>query len=177
MPINMKNCCVVVIITLFVFNCTALAQKRPAQAFRLGATISFALTNIASNNVGIGGIAGAEKPVSKNFSVEAEMSYTYFTGDKAIYTDGKNRAFTLPVVAGIKFYPLSNIYGSLRTGAVYFMLNEMTSPKIRPCYGIAGGINLPEKTNRVNIQLSYTGFHYQSVTRGYTTLAAAIIIN
>ena len=173
----MKNCLVVVTIVLFAVNSTAMGQKKPLLTTRLGASVSFALNNIAANNVGIGGMAGVEKPVSKSFSAEAEMSYTYFTGDGALYAEGKNKAYTLPVMAGIKFYPLQNIYASLRTGAVYFLLNNMSSARIRMTWGIAGGINLPKKINRVNIQMGYTGFHYEGVQRGYATLAAAIIIN
>jgi hypothetical protein len=77
---------------------------------------------------------------------------------------------------GIKAYPISNVYASLRTGAVYFLLNNMSSARAALGYGAATGINLSQKTNRLNLQLAYTGFQYDGISRGYATLAVAIII-
>lgn len=173
----MKKCCFVTMIVLYVLMSAAFAQTTSSTSFRLGATVSFGLSSIAANDVGIGGIAGAEKKFSTHFAAEAETSYTYFTGDKMVYTDGENKAFAIPVTAGVKYYPLANVYGSLRAGAVLFLFNNMPSTKIRPAWGIAGGLNLPQKVNRLNIQLGYTGFRYDGINRGYATLAAAIIMN
>ena len=172
----MANCYRLTLITCILFVTTATAQYKSNPVYRLGATVSFGLSHFTDNNVGVGGLAGAEKMLSKYFAAEAEASYNYFTGDKAIYMDAKNKSYAIPVLAGIKAYPLSNVYASLRTGAVYFLLNNMSSPTIRLGYGLAGGINLPEKTNRLNIQMAYTGFRYDGISRGYATLAAAIII-
>jgi hypothetical protein len=152
------------------------AQYSSGPAFRLGATVSFGLSRITSNNVGVGGLAGAEKMITNHFAAETEASYNYFTGDKAVYTDSKNKSYAVPLLAGMKFYPISNVYASLRAGAIYFLLNNMSSPKIRLAYGAAGGLNLPQKTNRLNLQVAYTSFRYDGITRGYATLAAAIII-
>ena len=172
----MANCYRLTFFALILFVTTAAAQTNPGPVFRLGATVSFGLSHIMANNVGIGGIAGAEKLLSKRFAAEIEGSYTYFTGDKAIYNDSKNKSYAVPLLAGIKAYPLSNVYASLRTGAVYFLLNNMSSPRASLGYGVAGGINLPQKTNRLNVQMAYTAFRYAGISRGYATLAAAIII-
>jgi len=173
----MKNCYRLTFLALLLFAKTGTAQIKPGPIFRLGATVSFGLSNITSNHVGIGGLVGAEKMISTYFAAETEASYNYFTGDKAIYTDAKNKCYTIPLMAGIKAYPISNVYASLRTGAVYFLLNNMSSARVRLGYGLASGINLPQKTNRLNIQVAYTGFQYDGISRGYATLAAAIIIN
>lgn len=173
----MANCFRLTCFTLFLFISAATAQNKMTPVFRLGATVSFGLSHMASNNVGIGGIAGAEKLFSKHFAAEAEASYHYFTGDKVFYMDARNKAYAFPLLAGIKAYPLPGIYASLRTGAVYFLLNQMPSPHISLGYGMAGGINLPEKINRLNLQMAYTGFRFDGINRGYTTLAAAIIIH
>jgi len=173
----MANCYRLTFVALLVFvTAAATAQNRSNPVFRLGATVSFGLSHMASNNVGIGGIAGAEKLFSDHFAAELEASYHYFTGDKVFYMDAKNKAYAIPLLAGIKAYPLPNLYASLRTGAVYFLLNHMSSSKISLGYGLAGGINLPPKTNRLNLQMGYTGFRFDGISRGYTTLAAAIII-
>ncbi|WP_207514810.1 hypothetical protein [Longitalea luteola] len=173
----MVNCVRLTFLALILLIKTGTAQVRPAPPiFRLGATVSFGLSNLTSNHVGIGGLVGAEKMVSKYFAVETEASYNYFTGDKTIYADAKNKSYAIPLLAGIKAYPTSNIYASLRTGAVYFLLNNMSSPRVRLGYGLSGGINLPKKNNRLNVQLAYTGFPYDGISRGYATLAAAIII-
>jgi hypothetical protein len=132
---------------------------------------------MASNNVGLGGLAGAEKQIGKYFAAEAEASYNYFTGDKTVYSEAKNKAFNIPLLIGIKAYPFSNLYFSLRTGTTLFLLNGMSAAEFRWIYGVAGGINLPQKVNRINIQLGYSEFPDHGIRRGYTTLAAAIIIN
>jgi hypothetical protein len=172
----MANCFRLTFLACIVFIQTGTAQIKPGPVVRLGATVSFGLSNLTSNNVGLGGIIGAEKLISKHFAAEAEASYNYFTGDKSIYVDSKNKSYTIPLLAGIKMYPLSNVYASLRTGAVYFLLNNMSSARVQLGYGAAGGINLPQKTNRLNVQVAYTGFRYDGISRGYATLAVAIII-
>jgi hypothetical protein len=163
------------IFLVFVTHATT-AQYNSTPVFRLGGAIAFGLSHMAANNIGIGGMAGAEKSFSKSFAAELETSYTYFTGDKAFYMDGRNKAFTAPLLAGIKAYPFRNVYGSLRTGAMYYLLNSMPSARISLGYGAAAGINLPRSNNRLNLQISYTGFRFEGISRGYTTLAAAIII-
>lgn len=172
----MANCFRLTFLVCIVFVQTATAQIKSGPVYRLGASVSFGLSDITSNHVGIGGIVGAEKMVSKHFAAEAEASYNYFTGDKAIYVDAKNKSYTIPVLAGVKIYPLSNVYASLRAGAINFLLNNMSSARVRLGYGAAAGINLPPKTQRLNVQLSYTGFRYDGINRGYATLAVAIII-
>jgi hypothetical protein len=172
----MANCYRLTFLALLLFAKTGSAQIKPGPIVRLGATVSFGLSNITSNNVGIGGLVGAEKMITKYFAAEAEAAYSYFTGDNVIYVDAKNKSYAIPVLAGIKAYPLSNVYASLRTGAVYFLLNNMSSARARFGYGVASGINLPKKTNRLNVQVAYTGFRYDGISRGYATLAAAIII-
>lgn len=172
----MANCFRLTFLACIVFIQTGTAQIKPGPMYRLGATFSFGLSNLTSNHVGVGGIAGAEKMFSKYFAGEIETSYNYFTGDKAIYVDAKNKSYAIPLLAGIKMYPLSNVYASLRMGAVYFLLNNMSSARIGFGYGAAGGINLPQKTNRLNVQVAYTGFQYDGISRGYATLAVAIII-
>ena len=172
----MANCFRLTFLAIIVFVQTGTAQIKPGPILRLGATVSFGLSNLADNQVGIGGIVGGEKMFSRYFAAEVEAAYNYFTGDKAIYTDAKNKAYTIPVLAGIKYYPISNVYASLRTGGVYFLLNDISKAKASIGYGAAAGINLPQKTNRVNVQLAYTGFQYDGISRGYTTLAVAIII-
>jgi len=172
----MANCFRLTLVACIVLVKTGTAQIKPAPIFRLGATVSFGLSNLTANHVGIGGLVGAEKMITNYFGAEIEASYNYFTGDKAIYVDAKNKSYTIPLLAGIKVYPLSNVYASLRTGAVYFLLNNMSSARATLGYGAAGGINLPQKTNRLNVQVAYTGFRYDGINRGYATLAVAIII-
>ena len=172
----MANCFRLTFLAIIVFVQTGNAQIKPGPILRLGATVSFGLSNLADNQVGIGGIVGGEKMISKYFAAETEASYNYFTGDKAIYSDAKNKSYAIPVLAGIKYYPLSNVYASLRTGGIYYLLNDMSKARAAIAYGAAGGINLPQKTNRLNAQLSYTGFKYNGISRGYATLAVAIII-
>jgi hypothetical protein len=173
-----KRCCLVTALILSVITTTAVAQTKPSSyLFRLGAAVSFGISNMAGNHVGLGGLAGAEKRINNIYTVEAEVSYTYFTGNKNVYMNAKNKAYTLPVLAGIKAYFLPNVYASLRTGALYFLLNDMNDPQIRLAYGVATGINLPPKTKRINAQLGYTGFQYKGNHHGYATLGVAIIIN
>lgn len=173
----MVHCVRLTFLALILLVKTGTAQtKQGPPIFRLGATVSFGLSNLTSNQVGIGGLVGAEKMIAKHFAAELEASYNYFTGDKTIYADAKNKSYSIPLLAGIKAYPTSNIYASLRTGAIYFLLNNMSSPRAALGYGLAGGMNLPKKTNRLNVQLAYTGFQYDGISRGYATLAAAIII-
>jgi hypothetical protein len=173
----MLKCCLLVILALCFCIPDMYGQHSTKTRFRLGATIAFGLSSIADNDVGVGGIAGVEKPFSKLFAGEVEASFTYFTGDKSVYPDGDNKAWALPLMAGLRLYSYSWLYGSVRAGAVCFLLNHETSTHIRAAYGIAAGMNLPEKNNRLNIQLGYTGFRFDGKSRGYATLAAAILIN
>src|ERR1700754_2305184 len=106
--------CLLIFIVVSVLSTTATAQKRTVYTFRLGATVSFGLSKIAHNDVGIGGLIGAEKLLDKQFAIELETNYTYFTGDKVMYNDGRNKAFSIPVLAGVKIYPYPNGYFSLR---------------------------------------------------------------
>lgn len=162
---------------VIVFSPAVIAQKSPAVSYRLGPSLSFGLSHIANNNVGLGGIAGVERNIHGIFAAEAELSYVYFTGDKALYNDGKNKAYTIPAMLGVKAYFFPNTYISARAGGIYFLLNQMSSPELRLSYGLAAGTNFPPKTNRINVQLGYNAFRHYSITRGYATLAAAIIIN
>ncbi len=171
----MQKCC---LILLTMAACLHVhGQTKNETIFRVGANIAFGLSHIADNEVGIGGIAGVEKSFNHFISGEIELSYTYFTGDKMLYAEGRNKAWALPLLTGIKIFPKRWLYGSLRAGAIGFLLNHDRSTNIRPAYGIAAGANLPEKLNRLNVQLGYTGFRYSGNNRGYATLAAAIIIN
>jgi hypothetical protein len=156
---------------------TVNAQHSGKARFRVGATISFAMSNIADNEVGVGGLAGAEKPFSRLFSGELEASYSYFTGDKAVYPNGDNKAWAIPILAGARLYATDWLYGSARAGAICFLFNHETSTHIRPAYGLAAGMNFPRRNNLLNLQLGYTGFRFGGKSRGYATLAAAIIIN
>lgn len=176
-PIAMSKCCLLISLALCVCFCNAQGQTSKKTRFRLGANIAFVLSHIANNDVGVGGTAGAEKAIGNNFSAELEASYTYFTGDKLLYLNGDNKAWSLPVLAGVKLYAKHWLYGSLRAGAIAFKLNSESSTHIRPAYGLAAGINLPKKNNRLNMQLGYTAFHFGGRSRGYATLAAGIIIN
>jgi hypothetical protein len=173
----MQKCCLLVVLALCAGFCHEYGQQSTKSRFRVGATISFGMSNIADNNVGVGGVAGAEKAFNKMFAGELEASFTYFTGDEIVYPGGDNKAWALPVLAGLRLYSLSWLYGSVRAGAICFLLNHETSTHIRAAYGLAAGMNLPEKNNRLNVQLGYTGFRFGGKSRGYATLAAAIIIN
>jgi hypothetical protein len=175
--IAMTKCCLLICLALCVCFCHTYGQNSTKPHFRVGATIAFGLTRIADNNVGIGGIAAVERFFSSRFAGEIEASYTYFTGDKGVYPGGDNKAWTIPLLAGVKMYAKKWLYGSLRAGAICFLLNHETSTHIRAAYGLAAGMNLPEKNNRLNIQLGYTSFRFNGDNRGYATLAAAIIIN
>lgn len=145
--------------------------------FDVGPSISFATTSIANNDAGIGIQGGVEKNIYKNISVGAETGFNYFIGDKSYSVDGKNKAYTIPLLAEIKVYFLSQFYISPRAGAIYFLLNDQAKSHVRLAYGFTGGFNLPKKSNRINIQAGYTGFRHDAVQRGYATLAAAIIID
>jgi hypothetical protein len=145
--------------------------------YRIGASVSFGITRIAGNNVGVGGLAAVEKAFAKSLAGELEVSYTYFTGDKDLYMNGKNKAWALPVLAGVKWYAERWLYGAVRTGIVSFLLNTENATHTSLAYGLAAGMSFSQKINRLNIQLGYTGFHFGGSSRGYATLAAAIIIN
>jgi hypothetical protein len=174
--IAMTKCCLFIVPALFACLCLH-AQTANTLRFRVGATIAFGLSHIAHNGMGVGGEAGVEKPFSKLFSAELEAGYTYFTGDEMVYPEGNNKAWAIPLLAGARFYAQKWLYAAVRAGAICFTINSENSTHIRPAYGIAAGVNLPEKNNRLNIQLQYTGFRYAGNSRGYATLAAAIIIN
>ncbi|MBO9563136.1 MAG: hypothetical protein J7621_10195 [Niastella sp.] len=172
----MKKRCVGSLVFLLL-SLLSVAQNKFSYSYRFGAQVAFGLSDIANNEVGIGGLAGAEKRFSRNFAVEAEGSYVYFTGDKMWYEMAKNRAFALPVLAGIKAYLSPQVYGSVRAGAAWFLLNDMNKSAVRPAYGIAAGLNIPKSTNRINIQLGWTSFRYADIQRGYGTLSTSININ
>jgi hypothetical protein len=172
----MKKCCLLILCALFGCICLHAQSARPVR-FRIGATIAFGLSHIAHNDVGIGGEAGVEMPLNKLFSAELEAGFTNFTGDEMVYVEGGNKSWAIPLLAGARLYAQKWLYASLRAGAICFTINSENSTHIRPAYGIAAGINLPEKNNRLNLQLQYTGFRFAANSRGYATLAAAIIIN
>jgi hypothetical protein len=172
----MKKRCVGFLVFLLLSLLSA-AQNKSSYSYRFGAQVAFGLSNIGNNEAGIGGLAGAENRFSRNFAVEVEGSYTYFIGDKVWYEDGKNRAFVLPVLAGIKGYLSSQVYASLRAGAAWFALNSMNKSAVRPAYGIAAGLNVPKSSNRINIQLGWTSFRYGGTQAGYATLSTSININ
>ena len=154
------------------------SQIQPASKwiYHIGPSISFATNSIAHNDAGLGMLGGVEKNVYKNFTMGAETGFTYFIGDKSNSIYGKNKAYTIPLLAEIKVYFLSQYYISPRVGAIYFLLNDQSKSHVRLAYGFTGGFNLPKKSNRINIQAGYTGFRHDDVQRGYATLAAAIII-
>lgn len=164
-------------IVFLLLSLWSVAQNGSAYSYRFGAQLAFGLTKIANNEAGLGGVAGVEKRFSRKFAVEAEGSYAYFIGDKELYETGKNRAFALPVLAGIKGYLSSQLYASLRGGAAWFALNNMNRAAVRPAYGVAAGLNVPRPTSRINIQLGWTSFRYRSTQRGYSTLSTSININ
>jgi hypothetical protein len=172
----MKKRCVGSLVFLLL-SLLSIAQHTSSYSYRFGAQVAFGLSGIGNNEVGIGGLAGAEKRFSKNFAAEVEGSYTYFIGDKLWYEGGKNRAFALPILAGIKGYLTPQVYASLRAGAAWFGLNIMNKSAVRPAYGIAAGLNIPKSTNRINIQLGWTSFRYADTQRGYATLSTSININ
>lgn len=145
--------------------------------YDIGPSISFATKSIEDNEAGIGILGGVEKNIYKNISVGAETGFNYFFGGKTSYTGGKNKAYTIPLLAEIKVYFLSQFFVSPKVGAIYFLLNNEAKSRVRLAYGFMGGFNLPKKSNRINIQAGYTSFRHDAVQRGYATLAAAIIIN
>lgn len=145
--------------------------------YDIGPSISFATNSIGNNDAGIGIIGGVEKNIHKNISVGAETGFTYFIGDKSYSVDGKNKAYTIPLLVEMKVYFLSQFYVSPKAGAIYFLLNDQSEGHMQLAYGFTGGLNLPKKSNRINIHAGYTAFRHDDVQRGYATLAAAIIIN
>ena len=171
----MTKCCHLLLPALFACLCVHAQTTNPLR-FRVGATIAFGLTDIAQNEVGVGAEAGVEKPFSKLFSAELEAGYTYFTGDEMVYPEGNNKAWAIPLLLGARLYAQKWLYMSARAGAICFTINSESSTHIRPAYGIAAGVHLPEKNNRLNVQLQYTGFSFAGNSRGYATLAVAIII-
>lgn len=163
--------------TILPFHSHSQIQPVSKWIFHIGPSVSFATKAIANNDAGVGILGGIERNVYRNLSIGAETGLTYFIGDKTYTIDGKNKAFTIPLLAEIKLYFLSQFYISPRAGAIYFLLNNETKSHVRLAYGFNGGFNLPKKSNRINIQAGYTGFRHDEVQRGYVTLAAAIIIN
>jgi len=163
----------------FILPDCAFSQVQPVSKwiFHVGPSISFATTSIGNNDAGLGILGGIEKNVYKNVSVGAETGFSYFIGDKTFTTSAKNKAFTIPLLAELKIYFLSQFYVSPKIGTIYFILNDQAKSALRLAYGFTGGFNLPKKSNRINIQVGYTGFRHDGVQRGYATLAAAIIIN
>ena len=145
--------------------------------YDIGPSISFATRSIANNDAGIGIMGGVEKNIHKNISIGAETGFTYFIGDESYSVDGKNKAYTIVLLAEMKVYFLSQFYVSPKAGAIYFLLNDQSEGHVQLAYGFTGGFNLPKKSNRINIHAGYTAFRHDDVQRGYATLAAAIIIN
>lgn len=164
---------------LFLVSFLVNAQMQPATKwiFTIGPTVSFAAKAIANNDAGIGIMGGAEKNIQKNLSIGGETGFTYFFGDKSYSMYGKNKAFTIPLLATMKLFFLSQFYISPRVGALYFMLNDQSNGHVQLCYGFAGGLNVPKKSNRINIQAGYASFRHDDVQRGYATFTVAIIIN
>ena len=154
------------------------AQVQPISKwiYHAGPAISFAPRFIANNEAAIGLVAGMERNIYKNLSVGAETGFHYFIGDKTHSTDGKNKAYTIPVFCELKVYFLSQFYAGPRVGAIYFLLNNDARSHVRLAYGLASGFNLPKRNNRINLQAAYTGFAY-GTHRGYASVAAGIIIN
>jgi hypothetical protein len=145
--------------------------------YHVGPAVSFATKSIANNNAGIGIFGGIEKNVYKNLSFGTETAFTYFIGDNSYTVEGKNKAYSISLLAELKVYFLSQFYVSPRAGGIYFLLNNEPHSHLTLAYGFTGGFNLPKKSNRINIQAGYTSFRHDDVQRGYATLAAAIIIN
>lgn len=170
------TCVLLILAAVMPFYSTSQVQPISKWIYDIGPSISFATQSIANNDAGIGILGGVERNIHKNISVGAETGFTYFIGDKSYSVDGKNKAFTIPLLAEIKVYFLSQFYVSPRIGAIYFQFNDQSKGHVSLGYGITGGFNLPKKSNRINIQMGYTGFSYDNVHRGYITLAAAIII-
>ena len=168
------------LLLVFIAVCSrTYSQIQPVSKwiYDVGPSISFATQSIANNEAGIGILGGVERNVYKNISVGAETGFTYFIGDKSYSVEGKNKAYSIPLMAEIKVYFLSQFYMSPRAGAMYFLLNNQSKSHVSLAYGFTGGFNLPKKNNRINVQAGYTGFSHEAIHRGYATLAAAIIIN
>jgi hypothetical protein len=163
----------------FTLPFLSYAQIQPVTKwiFQVGSSVSFATKAIANNDAGIGIIGRAEKNIYKNYSIGVETGFNYFIGDKSYSMYGKNKAYTIPLLAEMKVYFLSQFYIVPRLGALYFLLNDQSTGHIQFAYGLAGGMNLPKKNNRINIQGGYTAFRHDHVQRGYATLAVAVIIN
>ena len=166
-------------VSLLGFTSTTYSQIQPQTKwiYDVGPSIAFATQAIANNDAGIGILGGVEKNIYKNISIGAETGFNYFFGDKSYSVEGKNRAYTIPLLAEVKVYFLSQYYISPRVGGIYFLLNDQAKSHIRLAYGITGGFNLPKKDNRINIQAGYTAFRHDGIHRGYGSLGAAIIIN
>lgn len=168
---------ILIVTVSFSMNTYGQTQTSNKWIYRVGPSISFGTNHIANNDAGLGIFGGIERTIYKNVSVGAETGFTYFIGDNSYSTDGKNKAYTIPVLAEMKLYFLSQFYVSPRLGGIYFLLNDEANGHATLAYGLAAGFNLPKRNNRINIQTSYTGFRHDGVQRGYATLAAAIIIN
>lgn len=123
------------------------SQTQPVSKwiYHIGTSISFATKSIANNNAGIGILGGIEKNVYKNINIGAETGFNYFIGDKSYSIDGKNKAYTIPLLAEIKVYFLSQFYASPRIGGIYFLLNDQSEGHIRLAYGFNAGFTLPKK--------------------------------
>lgn len=160
-----------------VLSSALMAQPQPVTKwiYHTGPAISFAPHGIANNEAAIGIVAGAERNIYKNLSVGAETGFHYFIGDKSYSIDGKNKAYTVPLLTELKVHFLSQFYVAPRVGLIYFLLNNDARSHVRLAYGLSGGFNLPRRNNRVNLQVAYTGFEY-GLHRGYASLAAAILI-
>jgi hypothetical protein len=171
--------CVCVFMMTIAVSLKTYSQTQPVNKwiYRVAPSISFATSHIANNDAGLGILGGVERSIYKNLSVGAETGFNYFIGDNSYSTDGKNKAYTIPVLAEMKLYFLSQFYVSPRVGAIYYLLNDEANGHVGLAYGLAGGFNVPKKNNRINIQTCYTSFRHGGVQRGYATLAAAIIIN
>jgi hypothetical protein len=167
------------LIVTVAFSVDIYSQTQPVNkwTYRVGPSISFATSHIANNEAGLGILGGIERYIYRNISLGAETGFNYFIGDNSYSTDGKNKAYTIPVLAEMKLYFLSQFYVSPRLGAIYFLLNDEANGHVSLAYGLAGGFNLPKRNNRINIQAGYSGFRHDGVQRGYATLVAAIIIN
>jgi len=180
-PVEMNklttSLCLLFVIVTMSFPAYSQIQPVSKWIYDIGPSISFATRSIANNEAGIGILGGVEKNVYKNISIGAETGFTYFIGDKSYSVEGKNKAYTIPLMAEVKVYFLSQYYLSPKGGAIYFLLNDLSKGHLRLAYGFTGGFNLPKKSNRINIQAGYTSFRHDAVQRGYATLAAAIIIN
>src|SRR5687767_10941859 len=108
--------CLLLIAALASVRTYSQIQPTSKWIYDIGPSISFATTSIANNDAGIGILGGIEKNIYKNISIGAETGFTYFIGDKSYSVDGKNKAYTIPLLAEIKVYFLSQFYVSPRVG-------------------------------------------------------------